>query len=83
MPTAQADLTRCPGVAPSEKLPEIVAVYPRVTQDSSERAALEFTMKRDHQRNRALVVFEPHMASALASNDPSDLLERVDRLLAG
>ena len=40
-------------------------------------------MKRDHQRNRALVMFEPHVASALANGNPSDLLERVDQLLAG
>jgi len=67
----------------SEKLPEIVAVNPGVAQDPGERSALEFTMKRDHQRNRALVVFEPHMATALANDNPSDLLERVDQLLAG
>ncbi len=67
----------------SEELPEIVAVDPGVAQDPGERAALEFTMKRDHQRNRALVVFEPHMATALANDNPSDLLERVDQLLAG
>jgi len=66
-----------------EKLAEIVTVNSGVAQDPSERAALEFTMKRDHQRNRALVVFEPHMATALANDNPSDLLERVDQLLAG
>ena len=67
----------------SEKLPQMPAVDPGVAQDPSERAALEFTMKRDHQRNRALVVFEPHVASALANDNPSDLLQRVDQLLAG
>ena len=67
----------------SEELPEIVAVNPGVAQDPGERAALEFTMKRDHQCNRALVVFEPHVATALANSNPSDLLERVDQLLAG
>ena len=67
----------------SEKLPEIVAVNPGVAQDPGERAALEFTMKRDHQRNRALVVFEPHMATALADDNPPDLLKRADQLLAG
>jgi hypothetical protein len=61
----------------------MVAVDPGVAQDPSECAALEFTMKRDHQHNRALVVFEPHVASALANDNPSDLLERVDQLLAG
>jgi hypothetical protein len=61
----------------------MVAVEPGVAQDPSERAALEFTMKRDHQRNRALVVFESHVAAALANGDPSDLLESVDQLLAG
>ena len=61
----------------------MVAVDPGVAQDPGERAALEFTMKRDHQRNRALAVFEPHVATALANNNPSDLLERVDQLLAG
>ena len=67
----------------SEKSPQMVAVDPGVAQDPGERAALEFTMKRDHERNRALVVFEPHVASALANDNPSDLLQRVDQLLAG
>lgn len=67
----------------SEKLPEIVAVDPGVAEDPGERAALEFTMKRDHERNRALPVFEAHMAAALANDNPSDLFERVDQLLAG
>lgn len=47
-------------------------------------------MKRDHDRSRALVVFEAHMATALANMatalancDPSDLSESVDQLLAG
>jgi len=40
-------------------------------------------VKRDHERNRALVVCEPYMATALANGNPSDLLERVDQLLAG
>jgi hypothetical protein len=64
-------------------LAEIVAVNSGVAQDPSERAALEFTMERDHQRNRALVVFEAHMATALANCSPSNLLESVDQLLAG
>jgi hypothetical protein len=67
----------------SEKLPEIVAVDPGVAEDPGERAALEFTMKRDHERNGALLVFEPHMASALANGNPSDLFESIDQLLAG
>jgi hypothetical protein len=67
----------------SEKLAEIVAVNSGVAQDPGERAALEFTMKRDHQRNRALVVFETHMATALANDNPSDLLESVNQLLPG
>lgn len=29
----------------------MVAVEPGVAEDPGERAALEFTMKRDHQRN--------------------------------
>jgi hypothetical protein len=61
----------------------MVAVDPGVAQDPSERAALEFTMKRDHERSRALVVFEAHVATALANCDPSDFLESVDQLLAG
>jgi hypothetical protein len=60
-----------PGVRLSEELPELVAADPSVAQDPSERAPLEFTMKRDHQRNRALVVFEPHMATAVANSNPS------------
>jgi len=67
----------------SEKLPEIVAVNAGVPQDPSERAALEFTMKWDHQCDGALVVLEPHMATALANDNPSDLPERVDQLPAG
>jgi hypothetical protein len=71
-----------PALRHSEKSPEIVAVDPGVAQDPSERAALEFTMKRDHQRNRALVVFQTHMATAQANGNPSDLLQSVDQLLA-
>lgn len=67
----------------SEKLPEIVAVDPGVAEDPGERPALEFTMKRDHERSRALVVFEANMATAPANCDPSDLSESVDQLLAG
>jgi hypothetical protein len=44
-----------------EELSEIVAVDSGVAQDPGERSALEFTMKRDHQRNRALLVFESHI----------------------
>jgi len=40
-------------------------------------------MKRDHQRNCALVVLEAHMTAALADGDPSNLLKRADQLLAG
>ncbi len=67
----------------SERLPEIVPVDPGVAQDPGERAALELVVKRDHQRSRALVVFQTHMAAALTNGDPSDLLKRVDQLLAG
>lgn len=67
----------------SEKLPEIVAVNPGVAQDPCERAALEFTVKRDHERVRPFVMFESHVATALANGNPSDPLERVDQLLAG
>jgi hypothetical protein len=61
----------------------MVAVDPGVAEDPGERPALEFTMKRDHERSRALVVFEAHMATALANCDPSNLSESVDQLLAG
>ena len=67
----------------SEKLPEIVAVDPGVAENPGERAALEFAVKRDDERNCALVVFETHVATALANGNPSDLLESVDQLLAG
>ncbi len=67
----------------SKELPEIVAVNPGVAQDPGERAALKFAVKRDHERNRALLVFETHMATALANDNPSDFRERVDQLLAG
>ncbi len=60
----------------------MVAVNPGVAQDPSERAAFEFTVKRDHQRTRTLVVFESHMATALANGNPSVLLKSVDQLLA-
>ncbi len=83
MSSAEMHLTRGPALRRSEKLPEIVAVNLSVAQDAGECAALEFTMKRADQRNRALVVFEPHMATALADDNPSDLLERVDQLPAG
>ncbi len=83
MSTAQTGLSRAPGLCLSEKSPKIVAVDPGVAQNPGKRAALEFTMKRDHQRNRALVVFEPHVATALANGNPTELLERFDELLAG
>lgn len=76
-------MSEAPALRHSEKSPEIVAVDPRVAEDPSEGAALEFTMKRDHERGRALVVFEAHMAAALANGNPSSLLESVDQLLAG
>jgi hypothetical protein len=81
--TTQTELTRSPRVVPFRELPEMVAVDPGVAEDPGERPALEFTMKRDHERSRALVVFEAHMATALANCDPSNLSESVDQLLAG
>jgi hypothetical protein len=76
-------VSEAPALRHSEKSPEIVAVDPSVAEDPSERAALEFAVKRDHQRNRALVVFQAHMATALANDNPSDLLESVNQLLPG
>jgi hypothetical protein len=54
-----------------------------VAENPGERAALEFAVKRDDERNCALVVFETHVATALANGNPPDLLESVDQLLAG
>ena len=51
MSTAQTELTRIPASCLSEKLPEIVAVDPGVAENPGERAALEFAVKRDHERN--------------------------------
>lgn len=66
----------------SEELPELVAIYSGVAQDPGESAALEFTMKRNHERNGVLVVFEAHMTAALANGDPPHLFKRADQLLA-
>lgn len=69
--------------ARSEELPKTIAVNAGVAQNPGERAALELAVKRDHQRNRACVVVEPHMATGLANDNPSDPLESVNQLLAG
>ncbi len=45
----------------SEELPEIVAVNPGVAEDPGESAALELTMKRNHQRDSVVGVLETHM----------------------
>ncbi len=80
LPRRQADLG-APEPGASEELPEIVAVDPGVAQDPGESAALELTMKRDHQRDGVLVVLEAHMTAALADGDPPHLLKRGDQLL--
>jgi hypothetical protein len=76
-------MTPCSRVATDlQQLSQFVATQRGVADDSVERASLQLAMERNDQRDRALGVLEPNVASPLPDLLPALLLECLDQLRA-
>ncbi len=67
----------------SEQTTQLVSFDPCVAQNSGQRAALEFAVKRHDQGDGAIRVLEADVTATLAYRNPPELAEGRDELCAG